>query len=400
MAAMTPQGVAPEPGRSTAQVADDSLVLESVDRLIADLIAPQAAEIDATARFPREIYEAMGAIGLFGLWIDEEDGGLGKDIYLALMVEQRIARVSATCALMFANCGDAVSGIVHGGATWMRQKYLPGIAAGELIPCFALTEPQAGSDAAGIKTRAVRQGSEYVLNGNKIYITNGSVGDIYVVYAMTSPDAGSAGMSAFLVPRDTPGFTVGRDEDLLGLRGSPATELHFDNLVIPEDHRLGDEDTGFRLAMVSLDDARLSAAAISLGIAHGAMDIAVAYATEREQFGKKIIDHQGLQFLLAERVSELAAGRALLDQATELVATAPSRRASTFASMAKLICTDYAMQATVDALQVMGGFGLTRECPVERMMRDAKAFQIFDGTNQIQKMIIGRYLRRSGLPFD
>lgn len=387
-------------GETSATLADDGPVLESVDRLIADLIAPRAAEIDATARFPREIYEGMGKIGLFGLWVDEEDGGLGKNTRLALLVEERIARVSAACALMFANCGDAVSGIVHGGAAWMREKYLPGIAGGELIPCFALTEPQAGSDAAGIRTSAVRSGSDYVLNGTKIYITNGSVGDIFVVYAMTAADAGSAGMTAFLVPRDTPGFTVGRDEDLLGLRGSPATELHFDNVSVPEEYRLGDEGTGFRLAMVSLDDARLSAAAIALGIAHGAMEIAVAYATEREQFGQKIIDFQGLQFLLAERVAELAAGRALLDQATALVESEPSRRSSTFASMAKLICTDYAMQATVDALQVMGGFGLTRDCPVERMMRDAKAFQIFDGTNQIQKMIIGRYLRRSGLPFD
>ena len=375
-----------------------ALLLESVDALVRERIAPRAAEIDRTAQFPRDVYDAMARMGLFGLWVPEAYGGLDWNLKASLLVAERVARVSGACALLFTNCGDATLPIILGGSARVKQAYLPGIARGELIPCFALTEADAGSDAAAIATRAVRDGDRYRLSGRKLFCTNGSVGDVYVVFARTDPTPGSRGISAFVVPRDAPGFTVGRDEDLLGLRGSPASELVLDGVEVPADARLGEEGQGFGFAMQALDDARLNAAAIALGIARGAVEIAVAYARARQQFGRPIIQHQGLAFLLAEVATELSAGWAFLGRAIEALERERSRAASVQSAMAKLFCTDAAMRAVVEAVQVLGGYGLTKDFGVERMLRDAKAFQIFDGTNQIQKLIIGRYLEKVGLP--
>jgi alkylation response protein AidB-like acyl-CoA dehydrogenase len=373
-------------------------ILETVDKLAREQVLPRAAEIDRTNEFPRDLYRAAGDLGLFGLWIPEEYGGTGPDMTTPLLISERLARASASFALVYSNCGDACTPIVHAGAPHIKERYLPGIAAGRLIPCFSLSEPGAGSDAGGITTTARRDGDHYVIDGRKCWCTNGSVGDVFILFAKTDREAGNRGVSAFVVPRDTPGFSLGRDEDLIGLRGSPATQLLFDGARIPADHRLGAEGEGFKIAMVSLDEARLNCAAMAIGVGTAALEQAVAYAKERVQFGKPIIQHQGLQFLLAEATAQLAAARALWEQAMTLLATDPGRRTSSFAAMAKLVATDAAMQITTDAVQTLGGYGLSREFPVERMMRDVKAFQIFDGTNQIQKMLIGRYLEKFGVP--
>ena len=333
---------------------DRELILAGVDRLVRERIVPRAAEIDASNLFPSDLYAAVADLGLLGLWIPEEYGGSGPDLVTPLLISERFARASAAFSLVFSNCGDATTPIVHAAPEHLKREWLPRIASGEIIPCFALSEPGAGSDAAAIATRAERRGDEYVINGRKCWCTNGSVGGVYVLFAKTDPDARHKGVSAFLVPRDTPGLVIGRDEDLIGLRGSPTTELVFDDARLPADHLLGKEGEGFRIAMITLDEARLNCAAMAVGAATGALEHAVAHARERVQFGKPIIEHQGLQFLLAEMSAELAAARALWEQAMGRLARETSRQASTYAAMAKLICTRTAMRIAVDAVQVLG----------------------------------------------
>jgi len=373
-------------------------IMASIDRLCRERIAPRAAEIDEADEFPRDLYAAAAELGVFGLWIPEEFGGIGPDMVTPLLIAERIARDSASFSLSFSNCGDAATPIVIAGSDAVKRECLPRIARGESIPVFALTEPGSGSDAASIVTRAERDGDDYVINGHKMWITNGSVGDVYVVFAKTDPDAGHRGVSAFVVPRGAPGFTVGRDEKLMGLHGSPTSELIFENVRVPAENRLGAEGEGFKVAMVTLDEARLNCSAVALGVASAALELAVAYAKQREQFGKPIIEHQGLQFLLAEMTAQVAAARALWEKAIATIERERSREASVWAALTKLVSTDAAMRVTTDAVQVIGAIGLARAQPVERMMRDVKALQIFDGTNQIQKMLIGRHLDRYGSP--
>jgi alkylation response protein AidB-like acyl-CoA dehydrogenase len=378
---------------------DQAALLDTVDRLVREHIEPRAAAIDAANEFPQDIYDLMAQIGLFGLWIPEQYGGVGTGLETNVKVVERIARASAACALIFASCGDASAPILQNGSEEIKDKYLPRIATGELVPCFALTEPQAGSDAASITTRAVRDGDCYRITGHKVFCTNGSVGGIYTVCASTDPTAGGRGISAFLVPRETDGLTITRDEDLIGLRGCPNSEIVLEDATVDASALLGEEGKGLRVALMSLDHARLHAAASSLGIARGATELAITYARERVQFGRPIIEHQGLQFLLADMSTDLAAGWALLERAVGKVEGGASKEASIYAAMTKLFCTDVGMRRTVDAVQVFGGSGLSKSLPVERMMRDAKAYQIFDGTNQIQRMIIGRYLAQSFITY-
>jgi alkylation response protein AidB-like acyl-CoA dehydrogenase len=375
-------------------------ILDSVDRLIRDKVAPRAAEIDASDEFPRDLYRAAAELGLFGLWIPGEYGGIGPDMVTPLLISERIARVSASFSLSFSNCGDAATPIVVGGTEEIKRRFLPPIARGEMIPCFCLSEPKGGSDAAAISTRAMRESDHYVINGRKMWCTNGSIGDVYTVFAKTDPDAGHRGVSAFVVPRGTPGLTIGRDEKLLGLHGSPTSELFFENVRVPVGNRLGEEGEGFKIAMFTLDEARLNCSAMALGAAAGAMQHAIAYARERIQFGKPIIEHQGLQFLIAEVVSEFTAARALWKDAMTRLKQGKTREASIYCGMSKLVATNVAMKATTEAVQIMGANGLSRSYPVERMMRDVKAFQIFDGTNQIQMMVVGRHCQKNGMPLD
>ncbi len=382
-----------------AKVDDNELdmLLETVGAFADREVSARAAQIDADDEFPRDLYASLGEMGLLGAWVPERFGGTGPDIRAGLVIVERLARASGALSLIFANCGDAVGPLLYASEE-IQERWLPRVARGEVIPAFALTEPDAGSDAGGIKTRAARDGDEWVINGNKIFITNGSVGDVFTIFARTDSDDGA--ISAFVAPRDAPGLVVGKDEQMLGLRGAPATELRFEDLRVPASAIIGDEGAGLRIALASLDESRLNASAMALGVARGAAEIAVAYARDRRQFGKPIIEHQGLAFLLAEMVTKLRAGWAILEgaiQATEAAAE-PSRATGVQAAMAKLYCTDAAMEVVTDAVQVLGGYGLAREFRVERMMRDAKAFQIFDGTSQIQKLIIGRYLARSRVP--
>lgn len=373
-------------------------ILDSVDRLCREVIAPRAAEIDAADEFPRDLYRAAAELGLFGLWIPEEYGGSGPDLITPLLISERIARVSAAFSLIFSNCGDACTPLVHAGTAELKKKYLPPIATGEMVPCFALTEPGAGSDAAAITTRAVRRGDEYFITGRKMWITNGAVGDVYTVFVKTDPEAGHRGISAIVVPRDAPGFTIGRNERLIGLHGSPTTELIFEEARVPANNLLGREGEGFKIAMVTLDEARLNCAAMALGSATAAIGHAIDYAKQRVQFGKPIIEHQGLQFLIVEMVAAIAAAQALWEKAIAKLARGKSREASVYAAMAKMVAANTAMTATVEAIQVFGATGLSRAQPVERFMRDVKAFQIFDGATQIQQLLIGRHLLKEGLP--
>jgi len=303
---------------------------------------------------------------------------------------ERVARDSAACALLVGNCGDGVGALVHGGSDAQLARIMPGVADGSVVPAFCLTEPGAGSDAGALAATARPDGDRFRITGSKLYITNGSVAGVYTVWARTE-----AGVSCFLVDGGADGLTAVRDEDLLGLRGVPATELRFDE--VPGE-LLGTDGEGFRLAMTTLDEARLNIAAIALGTAQGALEHALAHARSREAFGQPIIRHQGLAFLLADVVTEVAAARALWLQAVREVAATHDRRASVSCAMAKNACCTAAMRATTEAVQVLGGAGLTRDVPVERMFRDAKTFQILDGTTQIQQLIIARHLERVGLP--
>ncbi|MEA2623409.1 MAG: acyl-CoA dehydrogenase [Chloroflexota bacterium] len=376
------------------------LLLQTVERFARDRIAPRAAEIDRTAEFPHDVYRGLAELGLFSLWLPEEYGGVAADLRTIMLVEERLARVLGIAGLFVANCGDGATPILLGGSEELRQRYLPAIAAGELIPSICMTEAAAGSDAAAMRTLAVRSGDEYTISGRKMFITNGSVAGVFVVFATVDPERGAKGVTAFAIPRETPGLSIGRDEDLLGFRGSPASEVNLDNVVVPAAWRLGEEGEGFKIAMTAMDDGRLSTAALSLGVASGAVAAAIEHARSRVAFGKPVIEHQGLMFLLAELATEIAAGWTLLLKATEMIEHERTRQASTYASMAKLFCTGVAMRATTEAITVFGGVGVTRDFPVGRMMRDAKVFQVVEGTDQIQKLIIGRYLQKSGLPLD
>lgn len=368
---------------------DADLILESVDALVRDVVAPRAAAIDASAEFPADVYRAFAELGLLAGVVPAEHGGIDIGLETAMLAVERIATASASCALLLGNCADGVGALVHGGSAEQRGRILPGVADGSVIPCFCLTEPGAGSDAAGLLATARRDGDRWRVSGTKLFITNGSVGHVFTVWARTD-----AGISAFLVDGDARPEVV-RDEDLVGLRGVPATQLQFDD--VPAE-LLGVDGEGFRLAMVTLDDARLNIAACALGTARGALDVALDHARTREAFGQPIIRHQGLGFLLADVVTELAAARALWLQAIHEVSAGLGRRASTTCAMAKNACCQAAMRATTEAVQVLGGAGLTRDLPVERMFRDAKTFQILDGTTQIQQLIIARHLERHGLP--
>ena len=373
-------------------------MLAAVDRFAAERVAPRAAAIDESAELPRDLWNEAAALGLFALGVPEEFGGLGRDVITPLLISERLARASAAFSLSFNNTTDSVVPIIMEGSEGLKRRYLPKVAKGEIIPCIAITEPTGGSDMAGIRTTAKRDGNHYRLDGRKMWITNAPVGDVFTVFARTSEDR-HKGLSAFVVDRATPGLSTGKAEPLIGLRGSPTGEVVFDGVRIPVENRLGAEGDGFRIGALTLDESRLHCAAVSLGVATAALEQALAYATERVQFGKPIIEHQGLMFLLSELATELAAGRALWEKSAELLLHDHSRRSASYAAMTKLFCSDLCMKITTEAVQVLGANGLSRAYPVERLMRDAKAFQIYDGTSQIQKWLIGRQLQKSGLPY-
>jgi alkylation response protein AidB-like acyl-CoA dehydrogenase len=368
------------------------MVQGSVRELARGRIAPRAAEIDETEEFPWDVVEMLRQQDILALPFPPEYGGLsGSALTLNVAIEE-IAKACATSALILAVQALGGYPIMLAGSEEQRRRWLPDLASGRRLAAYALSEPGAGSDPGGMVTRATRRGDEYVLRGSKIWITDGGVADTIVVFASTDPGSRTRGISAFVVDaRDAPGLTATAIHGKLGIRGSNTAELHLDDVVVPAENRLGEEGEGFRIAMRVLDRSRPGVAAQALGIAQGALDYAVGYARERQQFGRSIAEFQGLQFMLADMEAQTAAARALVYHASALI-DQRSPEVGHAAAICKLFAADTAMRVTTDAVQVLGGYGYVREYPVERMMRDAKITQIYEGTNQIQRVVIARDL--------
>ena len=355
-------------------------------------VAPTAEHRDEHEEFDRGIFDKMAELGLTGIPWPEEYGGAGFDYLAYCIAVEELSRVCASTGVtLSAHTSLAGWPIFKYGNEEQKQKYLRPMAEGKKIGAYGLTEPASGSDAGGMKTYAVKDGDDYILNGSKIFITNGGIADIYVVFAVTDPNARNS-TTAFIVEASTPGFSVGKKERKLGIRSSPTTEIIFDNCRVPKENVLGEEGQGFIIAMKTLDGGRNGIAAQAVGIAQGALDAAVDYAKERVQFGKPITANQGVSFKLADMATEIEASRLLTYQAAWLESNdLPYGKAS---AMAKLLAGDTAMKVTTEAVQVFGGYGYTKDYPVERYMRDAKITQIYEGTQEIQRLVISRMLTK------
>ena len=375
-------------------------IRDLVRQLARDRIAPRAAEIDESHEFPWDIVELYREHGLFGLFFVEAYGGLGTGVLLALTVIEEVSKVCATSGVILAVQELGSLGLKLAGTQEQRERYLPRLASGEWLCAYALTEAGSGSDSAAMRTTARRDGDDYVLNGTKRFITNAGVAQLYTVFAKTDPDAGHDGISAFVVEADTPGFEVTRLEPKLGITGSTTGELAFEDVRIPAENLLGEEGDGFKLAMRILDRSRPGIGAQGLGIAQGATDYALEYAKNRETMGKPIAEHQLIAGKLADMETACEAARGLLYKFGELVDQGVDGSELTKASaQAKLFCTDTAMWVTTEAVQILGGYGYIKEYPVERMMRDAKITQIYEGTNEIQRLVIAREMLKETRAF-
>lgn len=371
---------------------DEQLMIQKMVRDFAQKeIVPKAASIDETDEFPIEIIKKMAELGLLGIPIPEEWGGVGADFISYILAIEELSKASAVIGVILAvHTSVGTYPILIFGNKEQKEKYITKLAGGELLGAFALTEPTAGSDAANIKTTAVKQGDNYILNGSKVFITNGGVADTYITFAVTDPTKGAKGISAFILDKDTPGFKVGKKEKKMGLNGSNTTMLHFDNTEVPVENLLGNEGDGFKIAMANLDGGRIGIGAQALGIAQAALDASLKYAKERIQFGKPIADQQALQFKLADMATKIEAARLLVYHAAHV--RQHNGKSTKLAAMAKRFATDTAMEVTTEAVQIFGGYGYTRDYPVERYFRDAKVTQIYEGTNQIQRIVIANQL--------
>ena len=369
---------------------EEAMILATVRKLVADKVAPRAAEIDEKGEFPFDLKELFAKNDLMGIPFPAEYGGLGASFVTYVKVVEEIAKACASSSLVIAVQELGALAILIGGNEAQKKKYIPKIASGEWISAYALTESGSGSDAAGsMRCRAEKKGDKYILNGTKVWITHGGVADVVCVFAVTDPTKGPSGISAFIVEKTFPGFNVGKLEKKMGIRGSPTVELVFDNCEVPVENLIGPEGEGFRTAMKVLDKSRPGIAAQAVGIAQGALDYATQYAKDRIAFGKPIGQQQGIQFMLADMRTEVEAARLLLyEAARKCDEAAPD--VTVWAAMAKLKAGDVAMSVTTDAVQILGGFGYSVEYPVERMMRDAKITQIYEGTQQIQRIVIAR----------
>jgi alkylation response protein AidB-like acyl-CoA dehydrogenase len=373
---------------------------ELVRTLARERIAPRAAEIDASHEFPWDVVELYRENDIFGLFHGEEVGGLGTGTLLSLVTIEEVAKVCATSALILAVQELGSLGLKLAGSEEQRQRWLPLLASGEVLAAYALTESGSGSDSAAMRSTARRDGDSYVLDGSKRFITNAGVAGLYTVFAKTDPAAGHAGISAFLVEADTPGFAVARLEPKLGIAGSTTGELTFDSCRVPAANLLGGEGEGFRIAMRILDRSRPGVAAQALGIAQGATDYALEYAKTRETMGRPIAEHQLIAAKLADMETECEAARGLLYRFGQMVDAGVDGPELTKASaMAKLKCGDIAMAVTTEAVQILGGYGYVKEYPVERFMRDAKITQIYEGTQEIQRLVIAREMLRESRAF-
>jgi alkylation response protein AidB-like acyl-CoA dehydrogenase len=367
--------------------------IATIRQIARERIAPRAAEIDETAQYPHDLRRLLAEHDVLALPFETEHGGTGTGTLMLNMAVEEIAKACASTALILMIQELGTLPIKLFGSVELKDRFLPRCATGEWAPAFALSEPEAGSDPGGMITRAVRDGDEWVITGTKNWITNLGVADFYVVFAVTDPEAGhSRGISAFVVEADRPGFSVGKLEHKLGIRGSPTGQPIFDGVRVPSGNLIGEAGHGFKVAMSTLDRSRLGVAAQGLGIAQGATDYAAAYARERRQFGQPISSFQGIQFKLADMETQCAAARELLYQACAKVDRGDPDLGK-YSAMAKLFCSDTAMKNTVEAVQVLGGYGYVKEYPVERMMRDAKITQIYEGTNEIQRLVIARTMR-------
>jgi alkylation response protein AidB-like acyl-CoA dehydrogenase len=380
------------PDFDTYRLGDEHVALREAVRALAEKeIAPHAAEVDEQGRYPAEARDALVKAGFHAVLVPEEYGGEGADELAGCIVIEEVARVCASSSLIPAVNGLGLTPILLSASPELKQQVLPAVAAGEAMMSYALSEREAGSDAAAMKTRARRDGDSWVLNGTKCWITNAGESTWYTVMAVSDPERKAGGISAFAVHRDDPGFEVGPKERKLGINGSPTREIYFTDCTVPADRIIGAEGTGFKTALRTLDHTRPTIGAQAVGIAQGALDIAVGYLKERKQFGKHLADFQGLQFMLADMAMKVEAARQLV-----YVAAARAERGEPdlgfISSAAKCMASDVAMAVTTDAVQLLGGYGYTRDFPVERMMRDAKITQIYEGTNQIQRMVMARAL--------
>jgi alkylation response protein AidB-like acyl-CoA dehydrogenase len=380
--------------------ADQRELRELVRTLARERIAPRAAEIDASHEFPWDVVELFREQGIFGLLFDEKVGGTGTGTLLALGAIEEVSKVCATSGLILAVQELGSLGLKLGGTDEQRAEWLPRLASGEVLAAYALTEAGSGSDSAAMRTTARRMEGGYVLDGSKRFITNAGVAGLYTVFAKTDPEAGHAGISAFLLEAGTPGFEVARLEEKLGIAGSTTGELVFGGCVVPEANRLGDEGTGFTLAMRILDRSRPGVAAQALGIAQGATDYALEYARTRETMGKPIAEHQLIAGKLADMETKTEAARGLLYRFGRMAdAGVPEGDLTKASAMAKLLCGDVAMEVTTEAVQILGGYGYVKEYPVERFMRDAKITQIYEGTQEVQRLVIAREMLRESRQF-
>jgi len=372
---------------------EQTAFVDSIRKMVERHIAPIAAEIDETDRFPEELVPIFGDMGLLQQWVPEEYGGPGGNLTLLCLAKHEIAKVSMACSILAGqnSIGMALP-VLHFGTDEQKRRFLPLSAKGRTLTAVCMPEPHCGSDVAAMKTKAVRDGSSYVINGEKCFITFGSVAHWVLLFARTSEGRGVDGISAFMVDTKTPGFKVGRNERKMGLGGVPNVQLFFENMRVPIENRLGEEGQGFKACMHILNLNRPTVAAASIGLGQGALDAAIAYAKERKAFGKAIATNQGLQWMMADMAIQLEAARALLFECTRQVDMGDFSQLSMMASMAKCYGSDVAMKVTTDAVQIFGGVGYLKDYPVERMMRDAKINQIWEGTNQIQRIVISRHL--------
>ena len=366
---------------------EQELVRQMVREFAVNEVKPIAAEIDETERFPMENVKKMAELGMMGIPFPKELGGAGGDVLSYIITVEELSKVCGTTGVIVsAHTSLCASLLYENGTPAQKEKYLIPLAKGEKIGAFGLTEPGAGTDAAGQQTTAVLDGDNYILNGSKIFITNGGVADTFIVFAMTDKSQGTRGISAFIVEKDFPGFSIGKKEDKLGIRASSTTELIFENCVVPKENLIGKEGKGFGIAMKTLDGGRIGIAAQALGIAEGAYEEAVKYMKERKQFGRPLSAFQGLQWMIAEMEIKIEAAKLLVYKAAWLKQN--KLPYSVDAAKAKLFAAEVAMDVTTKAVQIHGGYGYTKEYPVERMMRDAKITEIYEGTSEVQKMVI------------
>jgi butyryl-CoA dehydrogenase len=370
---------------------EQEFIKEIAAKVAKEKILPLREHLDESQEFPWEIVKILADSNLFGIYIDEKYGGTGGGVLDLCVAVEELSRVCGGISLCLAATALGTFPLLLFGTEEQKQKYLPDIAAGKKLVAFALTEANAGSDAGAIETTAKKDGDHYVINGTKQWITNGGEAEIYTVVAMTDKARGSRGASAFIVEKGTPGFDFGKKENKMGIRASATRELVFEDCKVPATNLLGKEGQGFMVAMKTFDASRPGVAAQAVGIAQGALDEAVAYARQRVQFGKPIISFQGIQFMLADMATEVEAARALVYAVAKAIDSGEKKVAKESA-MAKMFASDVAMKVTVDAVQVLGGYGYMKEYPVEKMMRDAKITQIYEGTNQIQRTVIASNL--------